>query len=138
MPLRRNRNTGNTKVVSGVERERLLGEALDLLDFPEVRRQLASATTFSRAGEMALLLKPSYEADEVARLHEETAEAAALLQEGSDIALRAVDDVSVPAARAAKGGLLTGHELLAIAQMLDVQGRARARAALIRRTPRPY
>ena len=128
MPLRRNRNNGNTKVVSGVERERLLGEALDLLDFPEVRRQLASATTFPRAGEMALSLKPSYEAGEVARLHEETAEAAALLQEGSDIALRAVDDVSVPAARAAKGGLLTGHELLAIAQMLDVQGRARARA----------
>ena len=114
------------RVVEG-EKERLLGEALDLLDFPEVRRQLASATTFPRAGEMALSLKPSYEAGEVARLHEETAEAAALLQEGSDIALRAVDDVSVPAARAAKGGLLTGHELLAIAEMLDVQGRARAR-----------
>ena len=114
------------RVVEG-EKERLLGEALDLLDFPEVRRQLASATTFPRAGEMALSLKPSYEADEVARLHEETAEAAGLLQEGSDIALRAVDDVSVPAGRAAKGGLLTGHELLAIAEMLDVQGRARAR-----------
>ena len=119
------------RVVEG-EKERLLGEALDLLDFPEVQRQLASATTFPRAGEMALSLKPSYEAGEVARLHEETAEAAALLQEGSDIALRAVDDVSVPAARAAKGGLLTGHELLAIAQMLDVQGRA-GRGSLIRR-----
>ena len=117
------------RVVEG-EKERLLGEALDLLDFPEVRRQLASATTFPRAGEMALSLKPSYEADEVARLHEETAEAAALLQEGSDIALRAVDDVSVPAGRAAKGGLLTGHELLAIAEMLDVQGRARSRVLL--------
>ena len=113
--------------VAEVERERLLGEALNLLDFPEVRKQLASATTFPRARGMALSLTPAYEANEVARLHEETAEAAALLQEGSDIALRAVDDVSAPAARAAKGGRLTGHELLAIAEMLDVQGRARAR-----------
>ncbi len=112
---------------AGIERERLLREALDLLDFPEVRRQLASATTFPRAGEMALSLMPSYHADEVARLHAETAEAAALLQEGSDVALRAVEDVSAPTARAAKGGLLTGHELLAIADMLDVQARARSR-----------
>ena len=109
------------------ERERLLEEALDMLDFPQVRKQLASETTFPRAGGMALSLTPSYNANEVARLHEETAEAAALLQEGSDIALRAVDDVSAPTARAAKGGLLTGHELLAIAEMLDVQGRARTR-----------
>ena len=121
------RKTGNTKVVSGVERERLLRQALDLLDFPAVRRQLTSETTFPRAGELALSLTPSYDLDEVARLHDETAEASALLQEGSDIALRAVDDVSAPTARAAKGGLLTGHELLAIAEMLDVQGRARAR-----------
>ena len=112
---------------AGVERERLLEEALDLLDFPEVRRQLASATTFPRAGEMALSLTPSYHAGEVARLHAETAEAAALLLEGSDVALRAVEDVSAATARAAKGGLLTGHELLAIADMLDVQARARSR-----------
>ena len=125
MPLRC--KAGNTKVVFDVERERLLREGLDLLDFPDVRRQLASATTFPRAGEMALSLAPSYDAGEVARLHEETAEAAALLQDGSDIALRVVDDVSVPAARAAKGGLLTGHEMLAVAEMLEVQGRARAR-----------
>ena len=110
-----------------IERERLLGEALALLDFPEVRRRLASETTFPRAGEMALALTPSYDADEVARRHDETAEAAALLREGSDVALRAVEDVSVPTARAAKGGLLTGHELLAIAEMLDVQARARSK-----------
>ena len=110
-----------------IERVRLLDEALGLLDFPEVRKQLASETTFPRAGTMALSLAPSYDADEVARLHAETAEAAALLQEGSDVALRAVDDVSLSTARAAKGGLLTGHELLAIAEMLDVQARARAK-----------
>ena len=86
------------------ERERLLGEALDMLDFPQVRKRLASETTFPRAGAMALSLTPSYDASEVARLHEETAEAAALLEEGSDIALRAVDDVSASTARAAKGG----------------------------------
>ena len=125
MPVRC--KTGNTKVVSEIERERLLGEALDLLDFPEVRKQLASETTFPRAGAIALALTPSYDPDEIARLHEETAEASALLLEGSDIALRAVDDVSAPTARAAKGGLLTGHELLAIAEMLDVQERARAK-----------
>ena len=50
-----------------------------------------------------------------------------LLREGSDVALRAVEDVSAPTARAAKGGLLTGHELLAIADMLDVQARARSK-----------
>ena len=109
------------------ERDRLLGEALDLLDFPEVRKQLASETTFPRAGAMALSLTPSYEPEETARLHEETAEASALLLEGNDIALRAVDDVSPSTARAAKGGLLTGHELLAVAEMLDVQERARSR-----------
>ena len=43
------------------------------------------------------------------------------------MALRAVGDVSLSTARAAKGGLLTGHELLAIAEMLDVQARARAK-----------
>ena len=113
--------------VSEIERERLLDEALDLLDFPEVRRQLVSETTFPRAGDMALSLTPSYDPDEVARLHAETAEAAALLQEGSDVALRPVEDVSLSTARAAKGGLLTGHELLAIAEMLDVQALARTK-----------
>ncbi len=108
------------------ERERLLGEALDLLDFPEVRKQLASQTTFPRAGAMALSLAPSYDSVEVARLHEETAEASALLMDGNDIALRTVDDVSTSTERAAKGGMLTGHELLAVAEMLDVQERARA------------
>ncbi len=110
-----------------VERKRLLDEALELLDFPEVRKLLAAETTFPRAGELALSLAPSYDPSEVARLHAETAEAAAVIREGSDVALRAVDDVSLSTARAAKGGLLTGHELLAIADMLDVQARTRAK-----------
>lgn len=119
-------------MVPEVERDRLLGDALDLLDFPEVRRQLASETTFPRAGAMALSLAPSYDPDEIARLHEETAEASALILDGNDIELRAVDDVSASSARAAKGGLLTGHELLGVAEMLDVQQRARAKVQAVR------
>ena len=118
-------------MVPEVERDRLLGDALDLLDFPEVRRHLASEATFPHAGAMALSLAPSYDPDEIARLHEETAEASALILDGNDIELRAVDDVSPSTARAAKGGLLTGHELLGVAEMLDVQQRARAKVQAV-------
>ncbi len=121
---------------SEVERQRLLDDALDLLDFPEVRAQIASDTTFPRAREMALALKPSYDPGEIEVRHRETAEAAILLEDGRDVALRSVDDVSVPVARAEKGGLLTGRELLGIAEMIDVQARARA-AALSPGRPTP-
>ena len=107
----------------------LHASALRLLDFDEVRHRLADHTTFHEARRLALKLVPSFDPHEVERLQRETADARALLEEIGDLSLQSDTDTSEPVTRAALGGMLTGNELLAVADSLEVHRRARSSAA---------
>ena len=106
--------------------ERLREEALELLDYPAVRDGVAGCTTFFAARVLADGLRPSYLDEEVDLLLRETAEGMRFLEETADVDLHAEEDVSPFIARAALEGLLSGQELMFIADVLDVMRRARA------------
>ena len=103
-----------------------------LLDFDEVRRRLADHATFYEARQLALEVEPSFEPSVVAHLQDETADACALLEEIGDISLDSDADTSEAITRAALGGVLSGSELLAIADSLEVHRRARRVASRAR------
>ena len=106
--------------------EDLRTRSQQLLDFGAVREQLADHTTFSQARELALGLTPSYDAQNVEELQRQTAEGRLLLDQVGDVGLHATDDAAPAVTRAALGGILTGLELLAVADSLEVQRRARS------------
>ena len=104
----------------------LRAETLDLLEFPEIRRQVAGHTKYPAARELALSLSPSYVSHEVERLQRETAEGVAHLEQVGDVDLHAAEDVTDAVARASLDGALTGLQLLSVSVSLDVQRRARS------------
>ncbi|MCH8200005.1 MAG: endonuclease MutS2, partial [Chloroflexi bacterium] len=106
--------------------EDLRAQSLERLDFQALREQLASHTTFFLARQLALDLTPSYDAAHVEELQRETAEGRDLIEEAGDVDLRASADPKPAIARAALDGVLTGAELLAVAESLEVQRRASA------------
>ena len=103
--------------------------ALESLDFEVVRHQVAGHITFAPARPLALGMTPSYRFQEVADLQRETADARQLLDQLGEVNLHAEIDASTFVARAALDGVLTGLELLAVAESLDMQRRARAAVA---------
>ena len=104
--------------------EDLRESALKLLDFDEIRQRLADQTTFYEARRLALEIQPSFDPDEVEVLQRETADARALIEEIGDLTLQSDTDTSEAVTRAALGGVLTGNELLAVAESLEVHRRA--------------
>ncbi len=100
--------------------------ALRLLDFDQIRLRLADQTTFYEARRLALEIEPSFDPGEVELLQGETADARALLEEVGDLSLMSDTDTSEAVTRAALGGVLTGNELLAVAESLEVHRRARS------------
>ena len=99
--------------------------ALEALDFHAVRRSVADRATYPPARQLALELAPSYSAEEVEALQRETAEGRSLL-ETVDLSLHTAADPSAAVARSALEGVLTGQELLEVAESLEVQRRARS------------
>ena len=100
--------------------------ALRLLDFDQIRLRLADQTTFYEARKLALEIQPSFDPGHVQTLQRETADARALLEEIGDLSLQSDTDTSEAVTRAALGGVLTGNELLAVAESLEVHRRARS------------
>ena len=113
--------------IDDAEREAadLRESAMRLLDFDEIRRRLASHATFYEARTLALEIAPSDDRHEVERRQRETADARALLDEIDDLILESDADTSESVARAALGGVLSGDELLAVSESLEVHRRAR-------------
>ena len=107
--------------------EELRESALRLLDFEQIRLRLAEQTTFYEARRLALEIEPSFDPGEVELLQCETADARALLEEVGDLSLQSDTDTSEAVTRAALGGVLTGIELLAVAESLEVHRRAQVR-----------
>ena len=102
----------------------LRAQSLERLDFQALREQLASHTTFFLARQLALDLAPSYDAPYVEELQRETAEGRDLIDQAGDVDLRASADPKPAIARAGLDGVLTGAELLTVAESLEVQRRA--------------
>ena len=111
---------------SAVETEDLQLQSLRRLDFDAVRVQLAARATFPIAREIALETAPSFDLRRVEELQRQTAEGRRLIDGSGDVDLTATSDPRPTVARAALDGVLTGAELLAVAEALDVQRRARA------------
>ncbi len=111
------------------EAAELRESAMRLLDFDEIRRRLASHATFYEARTLALGLAPSDDRHEVERRQRETADARALLDEIDDLVLESNADTSESVARSALGGVLSGDELLAVSESLEVHRRARGALA---------
>ena len=68
---------------------------------------------------------PTFDEREVQELQDETADAGQMLDEIGDVSLESSVDTSESVARAALGGILTGIDLLAVADSLEVHRRAR-------------
>ena len=100
-------------------------KSLDALDYSEVREAVAGNTTFPLAEELARELAPVYTAREVEELQRETRDGVAYLEESGDPDLSARVDAGEAVDRARLGGVLTGKELLEVADSLEVLGRAR-------------
>ncbi len=104
--------------------EELRAQSMEALDFPEVRRQVAGRVTFFPARELALGMSPSHSPAEVEELQRETAEAVELLEEVDGVDLHLAVDTSEYVAMAGIGGVLTGTQLLSVADSLEVHSRA--------------
>ena len=117
---------------SGLGRNELRAAVLEALDFHAVRRAVADCASFPPARQLALDITPSYDEREVEALQRETAEGRAL--ENVDLSLYSQSDPSAAVARASLEGVLTGQELIEVAESIELQ--LRARSALLHRRDR--
>ena len=117
----------------GRGRNELRAAALEALDFHAVRRAVADCAFFPPARRLALDITPSYDGREVEAFQRETAEGRAFL-ENVDLNLYSPTDPSVAVARASLEGVLTGQELIEVAESIELQ--LRARSALLHRRDR--
>lgn len=99
--------------------------AQTLLEFHAIRERVANLVTFLPARKLAESLQPSYDDYEVALLQQETAEGRAVLDEAGEVDMFCPANVEESVVRASIGGVITGMELLSIAQTVDVLSRAR-------------
>ena len=107
------------------ERNILRAKTQALLEFHTIRERVANRASYFPAHQLALSLQPSYDAYEVELLQQETAEGRAVLDRSGEVDMYSPDDIGESVVRASIGGILTGMELLAIAQTLDVHARAK-------------
>ncbi|MXY46982.1 MAG: hypothetical protein F4Y44_08365 [Chloroflexi bacterium] len=113
-------------------RSALRDRAQALLEFDVIRGRVAERATFFPARQLALTLQPSYDDYEVAMLQQETAEGRAVLDEAGEVDMFCPDDIEESVVRASIGGILTGLELLAVAQTIDVQANAKSGVLAVR------
>lgn len=113
-------------------RETLRARAQTLLEFDAIRDRIADRVTFFPARKLAASLQPSYDDYEVALLQQETAEGRAVLDEAGEVDMFCPDNVEESVVRASIGGIITGMELLSIAQTVDVMSRARSGVLAVR------
>ena len=106
--------------------QELRRRTLELLEFPRLLQAVAFHAHLPISRELALSLAPAYDPETVRRRQQETAEARLLLDEAGDVDLSTERDVRPLLQRAALNGTLTGDELLAIADALELVRRAKA------------
>ena len=92
--------------------------ALDLLEFDQIRQQLAGATRTAVGAETAATLTPSGDSHDVAMRQQETTEGRRLLETTGALELGPQDDLRPAIHRAALGGLLRGEELRSVGALV--------------------
>ncbi len=92
--------------------------ALDLLEFDQIRQQLAGATRTAVGAETAATLTPSGDSRDVAMRQQETTEGRRLLETTGALELGPQDDLRPAIHRAALGGLLRGEELRSVGTLV--------------------
>ena len=93
----------------------MISEAtLATLELHKILQELSTYTTFGAGEEFAMELQPSTELDEARLWQRETAEAVALLEEGSNITLRGARDVRDPVVKSLRGLVIEPASLLDI------------------------
>ena len=105
--------------------------SLDRLEYAKILDQLAAQASFSLGAERCRALEPLTDPDAVRERQAETEEAARLLEREGDIPLAGLADIRRSLQRAAKGGILSPEELLAVAG--TVRGARRLKAFLLHR-----
>ncbi|MGH2445075.1 MAG: endonuclease MutS2 [Candidatus Limnocylindria bacterium] len=100
---------------------------LRALEFGAIVEQLAALTAFGPSRELAEASLPMADASHVGLLHDQTDEAARLLDEQAQATIGGARDIRGALDRAARGGRLTPEELLEIAVTLDATGRFASR-----------
>lgn len=93
-------------------------KSLETLEFGKALADLAGETAFSVARELALALEPAGDPDEVARRQATTSEAVRLLDERPRTGVQGAHDIRGHLGRAARGGVLTPTDLVAVASTL--------------------
>lgn len=90
------------------------------LEFPAILQQLAAHCSFPPSRELALNLKPSTNTQVVRRRLQEVGEAVKFLNEGLRLE-GSLPDVRPALQRARKGGVLSGSDLIAVAEFAQTQ-----------------
>src|SRR5919197_4762858 len=93
-------------------------KSLETLEFGHALADLAGETAFSVARELALALEPALDPDQVARRQATTSEAVRLLDERPRTGVQGAHDIRGHLGRAARGGVLTPTDLVAVASTL--------------------
>ena len=102
------------------------GDALSMLDFPAVKSALVTHVRYGPARASAASIAPSFDPTTVAELHTETVQGRRFLAAVGDLDLTLEVDASDAVDRAALGGVVTGEELVAIAEAMNIHSRAAA------------
>lgn len=93
---------------------------LRVLEYPRIIAALADGTVTTMGREHALRLLPARDAETARAALQETTEAVALADDPGGIAVRGARHLEPAVGRAAAGGVLEAHELLEVAQTLEV------------------
>ena len=108
-----------------IQKAQLTRSAMDLLDYRSVLNQVIAQTRFFAASSVAGNMRPAYMSSEVEVLQNETTQGVLFIEAIGDIDLHCDIDPTEYINRAEIGSMLSGQELLAIADLLKVLERAR-------------
>lgn len=99
--------------------------SLRVLEYDKIVGMLKELTSFEPGAELAAMLSPSAEPQQVEAELDDTAEAVHFLEQHDGAPLVGAKDVRIPLGRAAREGTLTGEELLDVAQTISVMARCK-------------
>lgn len=111
--------------------------SLRVLEYPKIVQMLKALTAFAPGAELADGLKPRSDLASVREELAETAEAVALLRDNGSHPVAGAKDVRIALGRAVRGGMLSGPDLLDVADTAAAAARCR-RSLLEGTSPSPW
>jgi DNA mismatch repair protein MutS2 len=106
-------------------RQQILSRSLGLIDYDYIKRQVATLCTFPESKNIAMKMLPSYIEEEVYQLQSETIEGVNLISNIGSFSLGGIKNHGETIKIANLGGVLTGQELLVIANSIEALLNAR-------------